>query len=78
MLDLLKKIESEVICNIGDKQFHFSNGKEAYRQLSNNSIKSIRALNNQIIIQLEQTDKTTNSEWQEDYKKQFGEEPSFF
>lgn len=75
----IKKIESEIICIIGDKQYQYSNGKEAYHQLPNNcSIVSIKTLNNQIVIQLEQTDKATDEEWQEDYKKQFGEEPGFF
>ena len=79
MLKILEKIESKVICIIDDKRYLYSNGKEAYQQLSNNnSIKSIKAFNNQIIIQLEQKDITTNSKWEKDYIKQFGEEPSFF
>ncbi|WP_455683540.1 hypothetical protein [Thomasclavelia sp.] len=79
MLKILEKIESEVICIVNDKQYQYSNGHDAYQQLSNNnSIKSIKAFNNQIIIQLEQKDIATESEWEKDYKKQFGEEPSFF
>lgn len=30
MLDILEKIESEVICIIDDKHYQNSNGKEAY------------------------------------------------
>lgn len=79
MLDLLEKIESEVICTISDKQHHYLNGKEAYQQLLNNySITSIKAVNNQIIINLKPKENNDNKDWQEDYKKQFGEEASFF
>ena len=77
MTKILEKIESEVICIIDDKQYQYTNGKEAYQQLTNNySITSIKAFNNQIIIKL--IPKEINEDWQEDYKKQFGEEPSFF
>ena len=77
MTNILEKIESEVICIIDDKQYQYTNGKEAYQQLTNNySITSIKAFNNQIIINL--IPKEINEDWQEDYKKQFGEEPSFF
>ena len=77
MTKILEKIESEVICIIEDKQYQYTNGKEAYQQLTNNySITSIKAFNNQIIINL--IPKEINEDWQEDYKKQFGEEPSFF
>ena len=76
MTKILEKIESEVICIIDDKQYQYTNGKEAYQQLTNNySITSIKAFNNQIIINL--IPKEINEDWQEDYKKQFGEEPSF-
>lgn len=79
MLSLLEKIESEVICTISDKQYYYLNGKEAYRQLSNNYfITSIKAVNNQIIINLEQKENNDNKGWHEDYKKQFGQELSFF
>ena len=51
MTKILEKIESEVICIIDDKQYQYTNGKEAYQQLTNNySIASIKAFNNQIII----------------------------
>ena len=77
MTKILEKIESEVICIIDDKQYQYTNGKEASQQLTNNySITSIKAFNNQIIINL--IPKEINEDWQEDYKKQFGEEPSFF
>ena len=77
MTKILEKIESEVICIIDDKQYQYTNGKEAYQQLTNNySITSIKAFNNQIIINL--IPKEINEDWQEEYKKQFGEEPSFF
>lgn len=77
MLNILGKMESEVICTIDDKHYKYLNGKEAWRQLSNNySITSIKAFNNQIIINLELIE--NNKDWQEDYKKQFGQEPSFF
>ena len=77
MTKILEKIESEAICIIDDKQYQYTNGKEAYQQLTNNySITSIKAFNNQIIINL--IPKEINEDWQEDYKKQFGEEPSFF
>ena len=49
----------------------------AYQQLLDNySIKSIKALESQIITYLEL--KEDNQDWQEDYKEQFGNEPSFF
>ena len=54
MLEILTKIESEVTCIIDDKQYHYQNGKDAYHQLLNNySITSIKAVNNQIIINLD-------------------------
>ncbi|WP_028043340.1 hypothetical protein [Candidatus Stoquefichus massiliensis] len=77
MLEILTKIESEVTCIIDDKQYHYQHGKDAYHQLLNNySIHSMKAVNNQIIINLEL--KENSKDWEEDYKKQFGEEPSFF
>lgn len=79
MLRILEKIESRVTCIIDDKQYSYLNGNDAYQQLSNKySIISISTRDNQIIIQLEQLDKSTNEEWIKDYKQQFGEEPSFF
>ena len=36
MTKILEKIESEVICIIDDKQYQYTNGKEAYQQLTNN------------------------------------------
>ena len=49
MTKILEKIESEVICFINGKQYQYTNGKEAYQQLTNNySITSIKAFNNQI------------------------------
>lgn len=79
MLEILEKIESEVICIVDGKQYLYINGKEAYQQLSKDySITSIKAFNNQIIINLKQLENNKEQEWQEDYKKQFGKEPSFF
>lgn len=79
MLEILEKIESEVTCMIDDKQYHYQNGKDAYHQLLNNySIISIKAVNNQIIINLELREHNKEKNWEEDYKKQFGQEPSFF
>lgn len=79
MTKILEKIESEVICIIDDKQYQYTNGKEAYQQLTNNySITSIKAFNNQIIINLNPKENNKEQYWQEVYKKQFGEEPSFF
>lgn len=77
MLEILKIIESEITCIIDDKQYHYQNGKDAYHQLLNNySITSMKAVNNQIIINLEL--KEHSKDWEKDYKKQFGKEPSFF
>ena len=77
MLEKLAKIGSKVICVIDDKSYCYENGKEAYQQLLDNySIKSIKALESQIITYLEL--KEDNQDWQEDYKEQFGNEPSFF
>lgn len=79
MTKILEKIESEVICIIDDKQYRYTNGKEAYQQLTNNnSITSIKAFNNQIIINLIPKENNNEQDWQENYKKQFGKEPSFF
>ena len=78
MTKILEKIESEVICIIDDKQYQYTNGKEAYQQLNNNSITSIKAFNNQIIINLIPKENNNEQDWQENYKKQFGKEPSFF
>lgn len=79
MTKILEKIESKVICVIDDNQYQYVNGKEAYQQLSNNYfITSIKAFNNQIIINLKQLENNKEQDWQKDHKKQFGEEPSFF
>lgn len=79
MTKILEKIESEVICIIDDKQYQYTNVKEAYQQLTNNnSITSIKAFNNQIIINLIPKENNNEQDWQENYKKQFGKEPSFF
>ena len=79
MTKILEKIESEVICIIDDKQYQYTNGKEAYQHLTNNySITSIKAFNNQIIINLNPKENNKEQDWQEEYKKQFGVEPSFF
>ena len=79
MTKILEKIESEGICIIYDKQYQYTNGKEAYQQLTNNnSITSIKAFNNQIIINLIPKENNNEQDWQENYKKQFGKEPSFF
>lgn len=79
MIKMLEKIESEVICVVNDNQYQYTNGKEAYQQLSKDySITSIKAFNNQIIINLKQLENNKEQDWQEDYKKQFGKEPSFF
>lgn len=79
MTEILEKIESEVICNIDDNQYQYANGKEAYQRLSNNYfITSIKAFNDQIIINLKQLENNKEQDWQKDYKKQFSEEPSFF
>ena len=79
MIKMLEKIESEVICVVNDNQYLYTNGKEAYQQLSKDySITSIKAFNNQIIINLKQLENNKEQDWQEDYKKQFGKEPSFF
>ena len=79
MTKILEKIESEVICIIDDKQYQYTNGKEAYQQwANNNSITSIKAFNNQIIINLIPKENNNEQDWQENYKKQFGKEPSFF
>lgn len=79
MLDILEKIESEVRCIIDDKHYQYSNGKEAYQQLSNSySIISMKVFNNQIIINLKLNENKNDKDMQEDYKKQFGEIPSFF
>lgn len=79
MTKILEKIESEVICIIDDKQYQYTNGKEAYQQLTNNySITYIKAFNNQIILNLNPKENNKEQDWQEEYKKQFGEEPSCF
>lgn len=68
-----------MICIIDDKQYQYTNGKEAYQQLTNNySITSIKPFNNQIILNLNPKENNKEQDWQEEYKKQFGEEPSFF
>ena len=79
MTKILEKIKSEVICVIHDKQYQYANGKDAYQTIiSNYSITSIKAFNNQIIVNFIPKENNKEQDWQEDYKKQFGEEPSFF
>lgn len=68
MTKILEKIKSEVICVIHDKQYQYANGKDAYQQLPTNYfITSIKALNNQIIINFKSNE--IDEDWQEDYKK---------
>lgn len=74
---ILQLIESSVICYLDENKYLFDNGRQAYEQLGiKNYVKSIKALNNQIIVELSHKD--DNYHWEEEYKEQFGIEPSFF
>lgn len=77
MLSVLKKVTSKVLCIVKEREFEFRNGIEAYESMEGNyMIKSIDIKNGYIVFELKEVNES--KDWQEDYKRQFGEEPSFF
>ena len=79
MTKILEKIESEVICIIDDKQYQYTNGKEAYQQLTNNySITSIKAFNNQIILNLNPKRITKNKIGKKNIRNNLVKNQAFF
>ncbi|WP_270525513.1 hypothetical protein [Longibaculum muris] len=74
---MLSKIKSEVICIIDGKEYQYKDGVIAYQQIkSKYSISSVYARNNSIVLEL--TIKQNSSNWEKEYKEQFGEELSYF
>lgn len=77
MLEVLLKIKTKVICIVNGKEECYHDGLSAYDELKNKySIISISARDNDLIFELQSLSNDTN--WKEDYKQQFGSDPSFF
>lgn len=78
MMSILALIDSKIKCFIDGKEYCFNNGKEANSQLNDRySIVSISVQDDYIVLKLKVI-KNIESDWKEEYKEQFGEEPSFF
>lgn len=78
-MEILLKIKSKVVCIINDKEYQFDDGDSAYQELNDKySIISINAKENTIVFQLECLSDDKVSNWKNEYRQQFGKEPSFF
>lgn len=76
-MEFLVKTKSKIKCLIENEIVYFENGLEAYEHLHQKfMIFSIDIEDNILVLELSTI--VENNEWQEEYKKQFGEEPSFF
>lgn len=77
MLEVLLKIKTKVICIVDGKEECYLDGLSAYDKLKNKySIISISTRGNDLIFELQSLSDDTN--WKDDYKQQFGSDPSFF
>lgn len=76
-MEFLLKTKSKIKCLIDDDVICFNNGLEAYEYLHQKFILySIEVKDNILVLELSTI--VEDNEWQEEYKEQFGEEPSFF
>jgi hypothetical protein len=79
---ILKKVKGGVVCVLGDR----TEEMESPEVVKSNNLKkryellSIRAKDDQIVLELEQLPPANdmNSPWVQEYKKEYGHEPSFF
>lgn len=63
-------------CIIDNNVYYFKNGRDVYNQIGEKyMITSITVQNEYIVIKLKENIKNY---WEDEYKEQFGEEPSFF
>lgn len=77
MLSILQKVTSKVICIVDKNEYTYNDGKEAYKVFKGRYIiNSIYLREDYIVIELSEI--IDSKEWREEYKQQFGEEPSFF
>ena len=76
-MDILLKMNVKVICISSDKRYQFNNGKEAYKEL-HGKYEIVHVSSKDDAIYVELIPVKENDEWKDEYKKQFGEEPSFF
>ena len=76
-MEFLLKTKSKIECLINNEVIHFESGLEAYEHLHQKFVlSSIEGKDNTLVLEL--TPIVDETEWKEDYKKQFGREPSFF
>ena len=76
-MEFLLKLKSKVKCLINDEEVYFENGLEAYKQLNRKCVlKSMVIQDDTLVLEVATIDE--KDEWKDEYKKQFGEEPSFF
>lgn len=71
----INNITCKIVCFLEDKRYVFDDGKHMFESLRNYSIKEMYASDDKIVMKLEKRD---DQLWIEEYKKQFGKEPSFF
>lgn len=76
-MNFLLKTKSKIKCLIDSDVICFNNGLEAYEYLHQKFILySIEVKDNTLVLEL--APKEDETEWKEEYIKQFGIEPSFF
>lgn len=76
-MEFLLKTNSKIKSLIDNKAIYYDSGLEAYEHLHLKfAISSIEIEDNILILELSTI--VEDNKWQEEYKKQFGEEPSFF
>lgn len=78
MMSILQLVDVKVRCIIDGKEYDYKNGIDAYSQLDKRYMITSISLNNDYIVFALGFEDKLESHWEEEYKKQFGEEPSFF
>lgn len=78
MMSILQLVDAKVRCIIDGKEYDFENGIDAYSQLDKRYMITSISLNNDYIVFILKFNDKLESYWEDEYKKQFGEEPSFF
>lgn len=76
-MDFLLKTKSKIKCLTDNEVIYYDNGLKAYEHIHQQFIlSSIEVKDNILVLELKPI--VNGTEWEEDYKKQFGQEPSFF
>lgn len=76
-MDFLLKTKSKIKCLTDNEVIYYDNGLEAYEHIHQQFIlSSIEVKDNILVLELKPI--VNGTEWEEDFKKQFGSDPSFF